>query len=80
MSARSRGNATFNVKLIIGGKKKENARKNWSGSPTSEVIHIYSEEVDDEGQQKSYYFSANDLLESDPNTRVFSFRMKLAKY
>jgi len=72
----SGGNETFNVKLVIGSKKKEKVRKNWSGSPTWEVIHVYSKDKDEDGEEvaKHHYFSAKNLLKLDPKTRVFKFQ------
>jgi len=70
----SGGNETFNVKLIVDGKKKEKVQKNWSGSPTSEVIRIYSQDEDEEEEAKHHYFSAKNLLKLDPKTRVFKFQ------
>jgi len=68
----------FNVKIMVDGKKKENTQKTWNGSPTSEVIRVYSEskggDNDEEEERKHHYFSAKNLLKLDPKTRVFEFQ------
>lgn len=71
------GNETFNVKLIVDGKTKGKAEKYWRGSPTSDVIRVWSEnekEDEDDGGRKRHYFSAKNLLKLDPKTRMFKFR------
>jgi len=51
----SEGSETFNVKLIVDGVKMEKGKvqPTWSGSPTSEVIRVYSEPEDEEEDSKS---------------------------
>jgi len=73
----SGGGESFNVKLIVGGKKKEKGKvqKTWGGSPISEIIRIYSESEEEEGEVTKYhFFSAKNLLKLDPKTRVFTFQ------
>lgn len=64
------GYEKFNVKLIVDGKKVENAQANWSGgSPVSQVIRIHNYEED-----KEYVFSSKHLKKLEPKTRVFTFK------
>mmetsp|Transcript_10800 Transcript_10800/g.17441 ORF Transcript_10800/g.17441 Transcript_10800/m.17441 type:complete len:400 (+) Transcript_10800:120-1319(+) len=74
----SGGRETFSVKLIIDGKKKGKGKvqPTWSGSPTSEVIRVYScgDADNEDGNEKDHYFSAKNLLKLDPKTRVFKFQ------
>jgi len=72
----SGGNETFNVKLIVDGKKKDKVQKKWSGSPTSEIIRFHSKDKDEDGKDvaKRHYFSAKNLIELDPKTRAFKFQ------
>merc|ERR1712013_107552 len=70
------GNETFTVKLIVDGKKKKKSQRNWSGSPISGIIRVYSEneEGDEEEGRKQHYFSSKNLLKLDPKTREFKFQ------
>lgn len=75
----SNGDERFNVKLVVDGVKMEKGKvqPTWNGSPTSEVIRIYSEpgdSGDEEEETKHHYFSSKNLVKLDPKTRAFKFK------
>lgn len=69
----SGGNEKFAVKLVVEGKPVK-AQKNWSGSPVSDVIRIYTYPEGDDESEKNHYFSAKNLQKLDPKSRVFRFQ------
>merc|ERR1712013_604809 len=60
----SEGSETFNVKLIVDGVKMEKGKvqPTWSGSPTSEVIRVYSEPEDPKTRAFKFQNEAGEVL------------------